>query len=179
MNVILTIRLWIYAICGAVGAFFTWAFGAWAYAMIGLVCLMIVDYVTGLIIAGVLKKSYKSCNGGLSSKVGFQGLFKKVFMFVACFIAAQADILFNTNLFLAAIVSGFIINEIISIVENLGIMGIKIPAPIQAAIDILKKQAETAKQQAIEKIEDGIVDAITDLTEKITPEQEEQKRGEK
>ena len=57
-----------------VGAAVASIFGGWTGAMSTLVILMLIDYVTGLIVAGVLHASPKSSGGALSRAVGFKGI---------------------------------------------------------------------------------------------------------
>ena len=57
-------------------------------------------------------------------------------------IANRLDIAIGTTYIRDAVVIGFVVNELISIVENAGLMGIKLPVPIEKAIDILTKKAE-------------------------------------
>ena len=167
---LLSIKACIFGIFAAVGGFFSLWFGGWAVVMMIFVALMIVDYVTGFTLAAVFKKSQKTLTGGLSSKIGIAGVFKKVFMFGACWIAAQLDNMFNTHLFLAAIASPFLVNEIVSIMENLGLMGVKIPVAISNALDVLKTQSKNASQQALESIENVVCDVIVKAGENLSSE---------
>ena len=91
-------------------------------------------------------------------------------MFGACWIAAQLDNMFNTHLFLAAIASPFLVNEIVSIMENLGLMGVKIPVAISNALDVLKTQSKNASQQALESIENVVCDVIVKAGENLSSE---------
>lgn len=47
-------------ILGAAGAGIAWLFGGWDASMITLLVFMAIDYITGLVVAGVFKKSEKS-----------------------------------------------------------------------------------------------------------------------
>ena len=121
---------------GAIGA----AFGGWTDGMTTLIIFMTIDYITGLIVAGIFKKSPKSDSGALQSKAGLKGLFKKGLMLAIVYVSVRLDILMGTTFIRDATVIAFITNELISIIENAGLMGIPIPAPIKRAIDLLKKQ---------------------------------------
>ena len=57
---------------GAIGGIFASAFGGWNTGLTTLVIFMAVDYVTGLIVAGVFHKSKKTEGGTLESRAGFQ-----------------------------------------------------------------------------------------------------------
>ncbi len=65
------------AALAAAGAFVSHELGGWDAAMKVLVALMAADYITGVLIAAVWKKSSKSDSGTLDSKAGFKGLLKK------------------------------------------------------------------------------------------------------
>ena len=108
---------------GAVGGFIASAFGGFDAAMITLLIFMTADYITGLLVAGVFHASPKSETGALESKAGFKGLVRKGMTLLFVLIA-------------------FIVNELISIVENGGLMGVPIPEPIMDAIEVLKKKGD-------------------------------------
>ncbi|QCT73605.1 holin [Eubacterium maltosivorans] len=117
-------------------------FGGWDTALQTLVILMLIDYVTGLIVAGVFKNSTKTETGALESKAGFKGLLRKGVALMVVLIACRLDMLIGTNFVRDAAVIAYCINEILSIVENAGLMGVPIPEPITKAIEILKNKNE-------------------------------------
>lgn len=129
-------------ILGVIGAFLTGLFGGWTTGMVTLVIFMCVDYVSGLLVAGVFKASKKSESGALESKAGFKGLCRKGMTLLFVLIAYRLDLLIGTNYIRDAVVIGFAANELISIVENAGLMGLPLPAVIIKAIDVLKNKAE-------------------------------------
>ena len=121
-----------------VGAAVASLFGGWTGAMTTLVILMLIDYVTGLIVAGVFHASPKSSGGALSSSVGFKGLCRKFIILLLVVVACRVDMLLNTNVIRDATCIGFCVNELISITENAGLMGVPLPRKLLEAIDILK-----------------------------------------
>ena len=134
------------AVLGAVGAGIAWLFGGWNASMITLIVFMAIDYITGLIVAGVFKKSEKSENGGLESRAGWKGLCRKGVTLLIVFVAVRLDMLIGTNYLRDGVCIAFIVNEVISLTENAGRMGVPIPAVITNAISVLKKkQTETAE----------------------------------
>ena len=128
------------AATGAAGAFIAELFGGWDSDITTLVIFMIVDYILGFIVAAVFKKSDKSDNGALSSKVGFIGLVKKGVMLLVVLVAHRVDMLIGTDYIRSAAVIGFCCSELVSIVENVGLMGVPLPTVINRAIDILKNK---------------------------------------
>jgi toxin secretion/phage lysis holin len=130
-------------IIGAIGAAIAQFFGGWDNSMITLVIFMSVDYVSGLAIAGVFKKSPKSQNGGLESKAGFKGLCRKCMTLIFVMVAHRLDMMLGTDYLRNAVIIGFCANELVSILENAGTMGLPLPAPIVNAVDVLKKRSET------------------------------------
>jgi toxin secretion/phage lysis holin len=130
------------SIVGIIAAFFTTLFGGWTAGMTTLMIFMAVDYISGIIVAGVFKKSKKSENGALESRAGFKGLCRKGMILIVVLIAYRLDLLLNTTYIRDMVVIGFCTNELVSIVENAGLMGIPLPAIITKAIDVLKKKAE-------------------------------------
>ena len=125
---------------GAVCAGIAGLFGGWDAAMATLVIFIMVDYVTGLIVAGVFRNSPKTETGALESRAGMKGLLRKGGMLLVVLIACRLDLLLGYHFIRDAVVIAFIANEGISIVENLGLMGVPIPQPIIDAIDILRKR---------------------------------------
>lgn len=130
----------ILGILGVAGAFVAKMFGGWDAALTTLCIFMGIDYITGLIVAGVFKKSPKTENGALESKAGLKGLFKKFGILLAVLVAVRLDMLTGTNVLKDGAVIAFICNETISIIENTGLMGVSWPPIIRNAIDILQKK---------------------------------------
>lgn len=123
---------------GIIGGFIAQLFGGWTEDMVTLVAFMAVDFIMGLLLAGVFHKSNKSEHGNLNSKVGWKGLCKKCVTLLFVLIAHRLDVSLGTSYIRTATIIGFIANEVISIVENAGLMGIPLPEAITKAIDILK-----------------------------------------
>ncbi len=131
------------AIIGAIGGFIAAVFGGWSASLTTLCIFMAVDYITGLIVAGVFKKSEKTETGGLESRAGWKGLCRKGVTLIVVLVAARLDLVMGSTVIKDGVVIAFIVNETISIVENAGLMGIPIPGVIMRAIDVLKKKADT------------------------------------
>lgn len=129
-------------VIGFVGAAFTTLFGGWSAGMTTLILFMAIDYISGLIVAGIFKNSQKSNTGALESKAGWKGLCRKCMTLLFVIIAYRLDLLINTNYIRDAVVIGFCANELISIVENAGLMGIPLPPVIVKAIEVLRNKAD-------------------------------------
>lgn len=132
----------LYSTVGAVGGFIAMVFGGWSDALVTLMIFMSVDYVTGLIVAGIFKKSKKSESGALESRAGFKGLCRKGVALLIVLVAVRLDIVMQTTYIKDAVIIAFIANEAISIIENAGLMGIPVPSIIAKAIDVLKKNSD-------------------------------------
>ena len=125
---------------GMMGSLLASFFGGWTASLSTLLIFMMIDYVTGLIVAGVFHNSKKTDSGALESRAGFKGLFRKGMILLLVLVGYRLDIAIGTSYIRDAICIAFIANETISIIENAGLMGIKIPAVLENAIDILKKK---------------------------------------
>lgn len=130
-------------VLGVIGSTVASFFGGWDAGLATLLIFMCLDYVSGLIVAGVFKTSPKTDTGSLESKAGWEGLCRKCMTFVFVLIAYRLDLVIGTNYIRDAVVIGFIANETISLVENAGLMGVPLPAVITKAIDILQKKTES------------------------------------
>lgn len=130
---------------GIIGGMIAKLFGGWTEDMVTLVIFMSVDFIMGLIIAGVFHKSNKSHSGALNSHAGWIGLCKKGVILLFVLIAHRLDILLGSDYIRTTTIIGFIANEVISIVENAGLMGIPLPEVIIKAIEILKHKGDDHK----------------------------------
>ena len=130
------------AIIGIVGSAIASLFGGWDAALVTLVIFMGIDYITGLIVAGVFHNSRKTESGSLESRAGFKGLCRKGVTLLIVLVACRLDMLINSNFIRDAVVIAFIANESISIIENAGLMGIPIPGVLVKAIEVLRRKAE-------------------------------------
>ena len=130
-------------VIGVIGGMIASLFGGWDAALVTLIIFMGVDYVTGLIVAGVFHNSEKTKNGALESRAGWKGLCRKGVTLLVVLVACRLDLVMGSNFIRDAVVIAFIANETISIIENAGLMGIPIPGVIMRAIEILKNKAES------------------------------------
>ena len=108
---------------------------------------MAVDYITGLMVAGVFHKSPKSKNGALESRAGWKGLCRKGESLLVVLVACRLDGVMGSNFLRDMAVIGFIANETISIIENAGLMGVPVPKVLVEAVDVLKRRAEEVKKE--------------------------------
>lgn len=129
------------AFLGVIGGAIASAFGGWNMALTTLIIFMAVDYFSGLIVAAVFHRSRKTESGALNSNVGFRGLCKKGMMLLVVLVAARLDLLLGANFVRDTVCIGMIANELISILENAGLMGVPIPKVLSKAIDVLQDKA--------------------------------------
>jgi len=137
----------IYAAAALIGATIAAAFGGWNTAMTTLLVFMGIDYVSGIICAAVFQRSPKTENGALESRAGWKGLIRKGMTLLIVLIAARIDLLLETTYFRDGCCIAFILNELLSIIENAGIMGIPIPNIIKKAIEVLKSKSGEGEEE--------------------------------
>lgn len=125
---------------GVVGAAISWAFGGWDAAMAALVICISVDYISGSMVALVFHKSSKSETGAYNSAYGLKGLCKKGLMLLFVLVAVQIDKLLGSDYVRDAVCIGFCSNEVLSIVENLGLAGVPMPQAVTKALEQLQKK---------------------------------------
>lgn len=133
---------WLYMIVGVIGSAISSLFGGWDAAIITLIIFMAIDYITGLIVAGIFHNSQKSEFGALESRAGWKGLCRKGVTLLVVLVATRLDIVIGSNFIRDAVVIAYIANETISIIENAGLMGIPMPDVLKRAIEILKNKSE-------------------------------------
>ncbi|MEC2551625.1 phage holin family protein [Bacillus tropicus] len=122
------------------GAFCGYFLGGWDTTLKVLVIMAVIDYLTGVLAAGF--------NGELKSKVGFKGIAKKVVLFLLVGAATQADAAIGTNSAIReATIFFFIGNELLSLLENAGRMGIPLPEALTNTIDIFGKKNQKTNSE--------------------------------
>lgn len=131
---------------GVIGSFLTSLLGGWDTALQTLLLFMAIDYIMGLTVAGVFRKSSKTDTGALESLAGWKGLIKKGVTLGIVMIGVQLDILMGMEVIRYGVIIAFVSNELISIIENAGLMGVHIPSPIMKVLDMLKDETKGAGQ---------------------------------
>lgn len=127
-------------IIGALGGIISTLFGGWSAGLTTLLIFMTIDYLSGLVVAGVFKNSNKSETGALESRAGWKGLTRKCMTLLFVLIAHRLDLLVGTSYIRDAVIIGFCVNELLSIVENAGLMGLPLPPILTRAIDVLSEK---------------------------------------
>lgn len=113
---------------GGVAALF---FGGWSGLLTILLIMVGGDFITGIMASGV--------EGKLRSSIGLVGIARKVFIFLIISIAHQVDtVLGDQHLLRDTTVFFYMANEMLSIIENGGRIGVPIPAVIRKAVEVLK-----------------------------------------
>ena len=125
-----------------IGAWVSELFGGWDAAIMTLVLFMALDYISGLIVAGVFHDSDKTQSGKLDSAACWRGLLKKGMTLVVVLVAVRLDIVLGTSFVRDAVVIAYIVNETISIIENAGRMGLPIPDALMKAIEQLQGKGD-------------------------------------
>ena len=105
--------------------------------MTTLIIFMVIDYATGIIVAGVFHRSGKSKSGALESRAGFKGLCRKGMILLILLVACRLDLMLGTGYIKDCVCIAFV-----SIIENAGLMGVPIPQVLIKAIDVLKAKEE-------------------------------------
>ena len=120
-------------IVALIATFFTYLFGSWDLALQVLIVFMILDYGTGVL--------YAYLTNQLNSEVGFKGLVKKCMILVVLIIGVMLDRIVGngTWVFRTLVAYFYIANEGISLLENVGNIGIPIPNKIRNALEQLNK----------------------------------------
>ena len=104
-------------------------------ALVSLLIVMTLDYITGVMSAFYNKE--------LSSKVGFKGILKKVFYLIIIALSVRIDKLMGSSeLIRTFVIYYFVANDGLSILENAGELGIKLPKKLFDALEQLKDKGD-------------------------------------
>lgn len=122
----------------AIGSFLSGFLGGVDKMLTVLLCFMAIDYVTGVSVAMFFKKSTKTESGGASSKEGFKGIVRKMCILMLVGIAHCLDAVMGFEYMRMLAIFFFLGNEGISILENMGLMGIPYPKFIKDALEVIK-----------------------------------------
>lgn len=136
---------------GVVGSAIAGALGGWDTAVAGLCGLMALDYVSGVAVALIAKKSNKSESGGADSRAGFRGLVKKGGILAVVIAANILDMVSGTNYIRDGVCIAFVANEVLSLVENAALLGVPIPKTITDHLEVMNAQ----KPQSAKLLEEG------------------------
>ncbi len=129
-------------VAAGVGAV-TGALGGWDAALQTLIFVMAIDCVTGVVVAGVFKRSSKSEQGRLDSRAGFRGICKKGAQLGLVLIAVQLDAMTGEGQYARmAMIVFFIGNEGLSVLENLGLMGVPYPKFLRDVLEALRERGD-------------------------------------
>jgi toxin secretion/phage lysis holin len=136
----------ILTIIAAIGSAIANWLGGWDSALIVLVSLMAIDFVTGLVVAFIFKKSPKTDGGGVSSYASFKGLTKKVVVLILVGVATMLDNIMKIDYVRNLTIIFYIGSEGLSIIENTAIMGVPYPAFIKAALEAMKDKGDKGEK---------------------------------
>jgi len=142
-----TIKNVVLAALSAAGSAIAHAMGGWDAVLALLICAMAADYITGMMVAAVWKRSPKSESGALESRAGFKGLCKKCVVLLMVWMAHLMDAAMGADYIRTAVILFFIGNEGLSLLENAGLMGVEYPPALRRALDALKDEGEEQKSR--------------------------------
>ncbi|KGP74993.1 hypothetical protein JT05_13065 [Desulfosporosinus sp. Tol-M] len=121
-------------VVAAVGGYIGYFLGGWDGFLYALVAFVVIDYLTGIMVA-ILEKR-------LSSEVGFRGIFKKVLIFSLVAVAHIVDsqLIQTGSAVRTAVIFFYLSNEGISIIENTAKIGLPIPEKLKTVLEQLNKE---------------------------------------
>lgn len=125
------------AVFTVIGGYVGWFLGGFDGFLYALLTFVVIDYVTGLMVAILERK--------LSSEVGSRGIFKKVMIFSLVGVGNIVDVYLirNGSAIRTAVIFFYISNEGISILENTSKIGLPIPKKLKKALEQLNKEEKS------------------------------------
>ena len=123
---------WVQMALSAIGGFLGYFLGGMDGFLYALIAFVVIDYITGLMVAAIQKK--------VSSEVGFKGICKKVLIFILVGVANIVDkqIIGNGSAIRTAVIFFYLSNEGISILENTAQIGLPVPQKLRDVLEQLK-----------------------------------------
>lgn len=124
------------SVCATIGAVFGYIFGGLDGLCYALLAFIIIDYISGVLVAISRKE--------LSSEIGFKGISKKILIIALVGIANIIDTqLFKHGAALrTATISFYLANEGLSILENSANLGLPLPAKLVAVLKQLRSDSK-------------------------------------
>ena len=108
--------------------------GGWDMALQVLVGVVVLDYITGVLVAISQKR--------LSSEIGYKGILKKMMIFLLVYLAVLIEQATGTDILRLAVILFYIANEGVSILENAGKLDMPYPKVLRDVLAQLKDQGE-------------------------------------
>lgn len=122
-------------ICSVILTTIVYLLGGIDIALQCLLIMIILDYISGVASAIYNKK--------LNSQVGLKGILKKfMYLVIVCVSVILDRIIGNTGAIRTLVIYFFVANDGISILENIGKMGIPLPKKLIDTLEQLKKKGD-------------------------------------
>ena len=137
-----TIKVAVLGALAAIGSVISNQLGGWDAAMQVLIAMMAIDYVTGVMVAAFWQRSNKTETGALDSRAGFKGIAKKIAILALVWIAVMLDKALGEDYIRTAVIIFFIGNEGLSLLENIGLMGVPYPQFLKKALEAMREKGE-------------------------------------
>ena len=131
------------ALIAGIGSIFSEWLGGWDLFLKTLVVFMTVDYVSGIAVAFIFHKSDKTDSGGASSKECYKGIVKKMCILALVGVSVSVDNLAGSNYIRSVTILFFLGNEGLSILENIGLMGLKYPRFVKTALEVIRERGDS------------------------------------
>jgi len=127
-------------VVSSIGAILSHFFGVWDRLIEAMIVFMVIDMLTGSIVAGIFNKSKKSPDGKLLGKSMAQGMAKKGMALFFVIIGCQFDLLLQRDYVRSAVIFCILTSELLSILENAALMGVKPPKIFQHILSVVSEK---------------------------------------
>ncbi|PWW01263.1 toxin secretion/phage lysis holin [Paenibacillus cellulosilyticus] len=143
---------WFCSMVAVVGTSVNYAFDALPQSLTLLLVAMGIDYLTGITAAMKEKQ-------GLNSQIGSWGLTRKGLTLLIVFLAHKIDLLLQLDgVTMCGAIYFYLANELISITENCGRIGLPLPYRLKQLIEVLKDKGNSNDEGAEEFKDDSLKD---------------------
>lgn len=132
-----------YTVVGLIGGTVSQLLGGFDNLIQTLIMFMTIDILMGVMFSLILKRSGKSVTGAYNSSIFIQGIFKKFGVLVCIIVAVRINMLLGVTYIRDGACIIFIVNEGLSILEQVGNTGVKVPKLLTDSLDVLRQKADS------------------------------------
>lgn len=133
-------------ICSTVVGFIAGALGGFDSLLQCLIFVMCIDIVTGIWVSVHYHRSCKTQTGKFSSRALRHGMCNKILILFVVSLSVVIDYIAGMDFLRDITVTFYIIEESMSVLENVALMGVPLPKKVMQVLDVLDEERYVRKE---------------------------------